>query len=186
MPGPDGGRAAGAGSGERSRVASPRRAAGRPVPMMEVALLWAGCGLFAASVGCDIRWRRIPNTIPVALLGSYWLYALLDGSGTFGGAWLHLGLGALLLAGGYALYLTGGFGAGDAKLMGVAGVWVGPGGLGIYLLGLAACAFVLCLVACLPLDGSRRLRRELPFAAAIAPPALAVLVPRAMAHGIST
>ena len=149
-------------------------------------VLCVGCGLFVASVVCDLRTRRIPNSIPVALAGSFGLYAILGGAGPLSGVWLHLGLGALLLAIGFALYLTGGFGAGDAKLMAVAGLWAGPGDLSAFLLGLAACAFILSLFAALPLDASRRLRKELPFAAAIAPPILAVMVPRAMAHGALT
>ena len=151
---------------------------------MEAVILWSGCGLFAASVVCDLRRRRVPNAIPLALLGLFGLYAALGGAGPLGGVWMHLGLGALLLAAGFALYLTGGFGAADAKLIAVAGVWAGPGGLGTFLAGLAACALVMSLVALLPLDAARRLRRELPFAAAIAPPALAILIPRAISHGI--
>ena len=147
-------------------------------------VLWSGCGLFIASVVCDLRSRRVPNTIPVALLALFGLYAVLGGAGALGDVGIHLGLGAMLLAGGFALYLAGGFGAGDAKLIAVAGVWAGPEGLGIFLIALAACTFVMSLVALLPLDAARRLRRELPFAAAIAPPALAVMVPRALSHGI--
>ena len=40
------------------------------------------------------------------------------------------------------------------------------------------------LFALLPFERTRRLRSELPFAVAIAPPAMAVMIPRALWHGI--
>ena len=85
--------------------------------------------------------------------------------------WVNLAIGAVLLAVGVALYLTGGFGAGDGKLIAVAGIWIGPADLSLFLLGLAACAFALSLFALLPFDRTRRMRRGLPFVVAIAPPA---------------
>ena len=41
---------------------------------------------------------------------------------------MRLGIGAAFLAGGFALYLTGGFGAGDGKLIAVTGIWNRPRG----------------------------------------------------------
>ena len=151
---------------------------------MEGIVVWAACGLFAASVVCDLRSRRIPNAIPLALLGLFAVYAAAGAAGPPGVVWKHVAIGAVLLAAGFALYLCGGFGAGDGKLVAVAGMWIGPADLAIYMLGLAACAFALSLFALLPFDGTRRLRRELPFAVAIAPPAMAVMIPRALSHGI--
>ena len=145
---------------------------------------WAACGLFVAGVVFDLHRRRIPNPIPLSLLGLFVLYALGGGAGPFAGLWAHLAIGSALLAAGFALYLGGGFGAGDGKLIAVAGLWSGPADLGLFLFGLAASALVLCLFALLPLDATRRLRRELPFAVAIAPPALVVMVPRAVSQGI--
>lgn len=147
-------------------------------------MTWAACALFAASVVWDLRRRRIPNTIPVVLLGLFAVYAISGGAGSLGEVGIDLGIGALLLGSGFALYLTGGFGAGDAKLIAVAGVWCGAGDISIFLLGLAATALLLSLYSMLPFDATRRLRRELPFAVAIAPPALAVMIPRAVSHGI--
>ena len=144
-------------------------------------VLWGACGLFAASLVCDLRGRRIPNAIPLALLGLFAGYALAGASGLSGGPWAHLAIGAALLAIGFALYLSGRFGAGDGKLIAVAGLWAGPADLSLFLFGLAAGAFALVLFALLPFGAARRLRRELPFAVAIAPPAIAVLVPRALA-----
>ena len=144
---------------------------------MEDIVTWAACGLFAASVGWDLRQRRIPNAIPGALLALFAIHALAGGAGPPAGLWLHAVVGAVLLAAGFALYLTGGFGAGDGKLIAVAGLWIGPADIGLYLLGLAAGAFALCLFALLPFAGTRRLRSDLPFAVAIAPPAVVIMVP---------
>ena len=151
---------------------------------MDGIMVWVACGLFAAGMVCDLRSRRIPNAIPLALLGLFAVYAALGGAGPRGVLWLHVAIGAVLLAAGFALYLSGRFGAGDSKLIAVAGMWIGPTDLSLFLLGLAACAFALCLFALLPFDRTRRLRSELPFAVAIAPPAMAVMIPRALSHGI--
>lgn len=142
----------------------------------------AACGLFVASMVCDVRRRRIPNAIPIALLALFLVHAMAGGAGPLRGLWMSLAVGAGLLAAGFTLYLGGGFGAGDAKLVAVAGVWAGPGHLGLFLLALAAAAFALSLFALLPFEAARRARRELPFALAIAPPAVAVILPRVFAH----
>ena len=147
-------------------------------------VVWAACGLFAASVVCDLRRRRIPNAIPLALLGLFALYAVVGWAGPLGALWAHLAIGMVLLAAGFALYLSGGFGAGDGKLIAVAGVWIGPADLSLYLFSLAAGALALSFFALLPFGAARRLRAELPFAVAIAPPAIAVMIPRAISHGI--
>ena len=151
---------------------------------MDGIMMWLACGLFAAGMACDLRSRRIPNAIPLALLGLFAAHAAAGAAGPPGAILAHLAIGAVLLAGGFALYLSGRFGAGDGKLIAVAGTWIGPADLGVFLLGLAACAFGLSLFALLPFDRTRRLRGELPFAVAIAPPAMAVIIPRALSHGI--
>ena len=150
---------------------------------MEGIVVWVACALFAAGMVCDLRSRRIPNSIPLALLGLFAVYAAAGEAGPLEAMWGHLAIGAVLLAAGFVLYLTGRFGAGDGKLIAVAGIWIGPADLSLFLLGLAACAFALSLFALLPFDRTRRLRSELPFAVAIAPPAVAVMIPRALAHG---
>lgn len=151
---------------------------------MEGIVVWSACALFAASVVSDLGWRKVPNTFVLVLLGLFAVHALSGSVGSAAALWTHLAIGAAFLAAGFALYLTGGFGAGDGKLIAVAVLWIGPADLGHYLFGLAACAFSLCVVALLPFERTRRLRRDLPFAVAIAPPAVAVMVPRALSHGI--
>ena len=102
------------------------------------------------------------------------------GSAPRGPLWGHLAIAAALLAGGVALYATGRFGAGDAKLAAAAGLWAGPADLALFLLVLGACALALSAAALLPFVGARALRSELPFAVAISPAALAVVLPRAL------
>lgn len=149
---------------------------------MENLVMWSAIGLFAASMVCDVRRRRIPNAIPLALLALFAVYALTGAAGPQRVLWAHLAIGAVLLATGFVLYLSGPFGGGDGKLIAVAGVWAGPADLSVFLFGLAAGAFTLCLFALLPFDATRRLRGDLPFAVAIAPPAMAVIIPRALPH----
>ena len=98
-------------------------------PEMNALVVWAACGLFVAGMACDLHRRRIPNPIPLSLLGLFGLYALGGGAGPLAGLWAHLAIGAALLGAGFALYLGGGFGAGDGKLIAVAGVWSGPADL---------------------------------------------------------
>ena len=74
---------------------------------MEAIVSWGACALFAASAVCDLRTRRIPNAIPLALFGLFAVYAITGGAGPLAGVWVHFGLGALLLAAGFLLYLTG-------------------------------------------------------------------------------
>ena len=152
-----------------------------PVESLMAWIAWIGCGLFAAAVVCDLRRRRIPNAIPLALLVLFAAYALVAAS-PLSALGVHLAIGAVLLAGGFGLYLSGRFGAGDAKLIAVAGTWAGPADLSFFLFALGAGAFALVLFALLPFDTARRLRAELPFAVAIGPAAVAVMIPRALSH----
>ena len=122
----------------------------------------------------------MPNAIPLALLALFAVHAASDPAGRSGSPWVHLAIGAALLAAGFALWWTGKFGAGDAKLAAAAGLWAGPADLAMFLFGLGACALALAAFALLPLERMRRIRANLPFAVAIAPPALAVTIPRAL------
>ena len=145
--------------------------------------LWAACAAFAAAVVTDLRHRVVPNAIPLILLALFALLVLTGEAPTPGSWWAHVAIGAAFLLAGFGLYLTGKFGAGDAKLMAAAGLWVGPAELSTFLFSLAAGAFALSLVALLPFATTRRWRTELPFAVAIVPAVAAVLVPRTLAHG---
>ena len=144
------------------------------------------CALFAASVATDVRRREVPNAVPVLLLVLFALYVAAGAVRPVADLWQHLAIGAAILAAGFGLYLTGRFGAADAKLLAVAGVWIGPAlsDLTLFLFGVAAFALALGMVALLPFERMRRMRSELPFAVAIAPPAVIVLALRALSDGI--
>ena len=146
---------------------------------------WAACALLAAAVATDVRGRRIPNAVPLLLLGLFAVYASAGAVRPMGDIWRHFAIGAVIFAAGFALYMTGRFGAGDTKLFAVAGVWVGPAplDLSLFLLCVAACSLALVTAALLPFEKSRRMRAELPFALAIAPPAAIVLSLRALSGG---
>ena len=146
----------------------------------------AACALFAASVATDVCRREVPNAVPLLLLGLFAVYAATGAVRPVSDLWQHLAVGGIVLAAGFGLFLTGRFGAGDAKLLAAAGVWIGPvlSHLTLFLLGMAAFSLALCMAALLPFERMRRMRKELPFAVAIAPPAVIVLTLRALSDGI--
>jgi len=83
------------------------------------------CALVTATIGAvtDIRDRRIPNRLTYGGLATA-LAVRCALSGWFG---LRAGLAGLLLGGGifYLLFLLGGMGGGDVKLMAAVGAWAG-------------------------------------------------------------
>ena len=145
--------------------------------MLEPALLSACCALFGAAIVSDLTGRWIPDSIPLALLLLFALYTAT--SAHLAPVWTHIAIGAVLLLVGFALFAFGGLGGGDGKLMAVAGLWVGPHDLTRFLIGLGLLSLCLALFALLPFDRARRLRANLPFAVAIAPPAIVLLALRA-------
>ncbi len=149
--------------------------------MPELLLLMVCCALLAAAVVFDLVRRRIPNTVPVALFGLFLLHVAVIGHRDMAPPWAHVLTGVVLLVVGFVLFLTGALGAGDGKLLAAAGLWVGPAGVGSFLFGVGLLGLCLGLISLLPFDATRRLRNDLPFAAAIAPPAMALLALRAFA-----
>lgn len=93
------------------------------MPMTATQLI--GLGVAAAACGCDLRTRRIPN--------------LLTLGGALAGLVFHLASGGWTAAAGsvagWAIgiaifvvpFVLGGLGAGDVKLLGALGAWLGPG-----------------------------------------------------------
>ena len=83
------------------------------------------CALAVAVVGAvkDVRGARIPNWLTYSGLGS----ALAVRGVVLGWVGLKGGFAGLLLAGGifYVLFLLGGMGGGDVKLMAAVGAWAG-------------------------------------------------------------
>jgi prepilin peptidase CpaA len=111
---------------------------------------FASVATLAAVVGavCDVRSRRIPNP----WTGSCLLAALILHFWSNG--WIGLGNAALagaLAGGGFLLlYMAGGMGAGDVKLMAAAGSLGGLAQLPLMLLStvIAGAVFALVLAAC--------------------------------------
>jgi prepilin peptidase CpaA len=107
------------------------------------------CALAIASVGAvkDFRGLRIPNWLTYSGL----IAALIVRVGLGGWPGLRGGLAGLLFAGGIflLLFLLGGMGGGDVKLMAAVGAWVGFAQVGILLIisaiagGLLAVGYVL-------------------------------------------
>ena len=137
-------------------------------------LALGACVLLLAGVVTDCAARVVPNALPVALGGLFaaaWVW-----TGFPAGALPHVVIAAiaflLLLAG----FLLGHCGGGDVKLATATVLWVEPRQWTAYCLGFALLSLLMVLWAALPLPASRRRRRELPFAVAIALPAVGVLL----------
>lgn len=79
-------------------------------------------------IGCvtDLRSRRIPNELVIAILATGWAFALLAPDP---GRTLLTSLAGTLVGFGIwiAFYLVGAIGAGDVKFFAAAGAWLGPG-----------------------------------------------------------
>ena len=148
-------------------------------PVLESIVLLLGCALFGAAVVSDLARRWIPDSVPLGLLVLFVLYASLTDAHALAPLWTHVLTGAALLLVGFVLFALGGFGGGDSKLMAAAGLWVGPYDMTFFLFGLGLLSLGLTLFALLPLEHTRRLRSNLPFAVAIAPPAIVLLTLRA-------
>ncbi len=149
--------------------------------MLELLLLMSCCGLLGAAVVFDLRRREVPNLIPLAILGLFAVQiAALPHRGMMP-LWAYIATGGVLLVLGFGLFLMGALGAGDGKLMAVAGLWIGPTDISTFLFGVGLLGMAIGLVCLLPFDATRRLRNNIPFAVAIAPPAIALLALRAFA-----
>lgn len=177
----------GGGLKRRGVAISPASPKERETGHMENIDLWllegGACVLFAVSMATDLRRRQIPNTVPVLLLALFGAYAFTDTIGSLGSLWPHLVIGVVMLGVGFVLYLTGSLGAGDGKLLAVAGLWVGLADMRLFLFGLGTAALALCVFVMLPFATTRSMRRNLPFALAIAPAAMAAIIVRSASHG---
>ncbi len=95
--------------------------------LLQMLIRWlpvlAAVGLTATALATDLRWRRIPNklTVPAFVAALVFYTAAYGQPGLwFALAGFLLGFGMLLV-----LWLLGGGGGGDVKLMGALGAWLG-------------------------------------------------------------
>src|SRR5262245_8692266 len=126
-----------------------------------VATVSSGAALALSVIGCitDLRSRRLPNllTFGGALLGV--AFHLLAGgpwdAGLSVGGWL---VGVLLFA---PIFAVGGLGAGDVKLLGALGAWLGPGKAVYLALFTALAGGVMALVVMLARGYTRTAGRNI-------------------------
>ena len=129
-----------------------------PYPWLPVVII--GIITLAAAV-IDIRTRRIPNWFTVPVLAAGVIFHVVTGG--LGGLWTAVGgfatgFGILLV-----LWLMGGGGGGDVKLMGAVGAWLGAWyTLTVFLLsaGFAAIFAIAVLIAGVMQHGLRYVQRR--------------------------
>src|SRR3954467_1242604 len=85
-------------------------------------LLFPALMAFAAS--SDLLTMTISNRLSLALAGSFFLLAIVSGTGLTIIA-LHVGAGILVLSFGFACFAMGWIGGGDAKLAAAIALWFG-------------------------------------------------------------
>ena len=145
---------------------------------------WIGSGgllcvgaVLVGAMWTDWRCRRIPHWMWATLLVLWAVSASLEPQ-VLGGtptAGLICGAGGLAL--GFALYAGGWLGGGDGKLLAVTGLWLSPQDFGLALLGASGLLLLLWAPACAgrgPCGVDFR-NRGIPFACAVAPPAVVIL-----------
>ena len=91
------------------------------------------CVVAFTSVGAvyDVRTRRLPNVLVLAMLVGALVYAVVQGA--VQGGWSGIGMGLLSALGGFAVgfgtlfvpWLVGGGGGGDVKFAAAVGAWLG-------------------------------------------------------------
>jgi prepilin peptidase CpaA len=79
-------------------------------------------------VGCitDLRSRKIPNELVLAILGTGWLFALAVSPEALRGLGMSLAGTAVGFGTWILFYVVGVIGAGDVKFFAAAGAWLGP------------------------------------------------------------
>ena len=138
-----------------------------------------GASLIAtAALYTDASRREIPHWLIGSLLLLWMLAAPLAPEAMNSSVWAALLCGAGALAAGLVFHRLGWLGGGDGKLLGVMALWLGPWDLGLWLIGTAFLGLLMVLLA-LARPGGDFQARGIPFAWAIVPPAVALLLARA-------
>ena len=102
-----------------------------------------GLGL-AVAIVCDLRARRIPNTVSAALLVAAVVVRGLNQGGL--AALSGVGAAALVVAALYRPWLMGGIGGGDVKLAAATAAWVPFGRLHWFALSAAVAGGLIAVV----------------------------------------
>jgi prepilin peptidase CpaA len=141
--------------------------------LLAVILEWGFAAAMVVSAVLDIRFRRLPNglNLAVALAFLPWAWAV-------GLAWdqlaIHVVVGILVLGVGFALFATGVIGGGDAKMGAAVALWIGfsfsdPFDLLRFFLVMSLAGGVLAVFALIwQRAAGRQLTRALPYGVAIA------------------
>lgn len=105
--------------------------------------------LMAWAAYCDFARMEIPNRIPLAIAGIYFVHVFLTPVpvAPLGGFLTAAGL----FIGGALLFHFGAMGGGDVKLMAAVGLWAGPDLIFGFLVIVGFAGGLLALVACTPL-----------------------------------
>jgi len=90
----------------------------------ELALLTIFPGIMIFAGAMDLFTMTIPNKISLALIAAFLLMAPFVDMGWYQFA-MHLSAGAVFLLIGFAMFAFGLLGGGDAKILAVAGLWLG-------------------------------------------------------------
>jgi len=101
--------------------------------------------LILTAAASDAVSFTIPNWISLALLALFPVAAFAVGL-SLPAAGLHLGLGFVLLVAGMVMFALRWMGGGDAKLIAVAGLWLGPAAMPGFLLGAALAGGLLAIL----------------------------------------
>ena len=88
---------------------------------VQLALIGIFLGLVSVGAVTDVRSRRIPNSVSLAVVAAYGVFALIGGADWRGG----LLAGVLVFVVGFALFARGLVGGGDVKLLAAASLWAG-------------------------------------------------------------
>lgn len=120
-------------------------------------LSWLALALFAAvllfAAASDLYAYKIPNAASLCLLAAFPVaVALAPGDVPLLG---HLGIAALVFGVGFVLFVLGGIGGGDVKLLAATSLWLGPQAILAFLLavGLAGGALGLAVLIARKLAG---------------------------------
>ncbi len=139
---------------------------------LPVLLVWAGA--------VDLLTKAIPNKV-VLLLAACFLFFAVTGEMPFAQIAAHMACACIVLVCGFLLFSRSLIGGGDAKLLAAASLWFGFDSLLPFLAGTALAGGVLSLAylgfsaAKAQLDANSQFARTIPYGAAIATGALAVL-----------